>query len=448
MGGAAITSVLVKLLKNNVPNATVVLMPSRWRDRDVYVNEYGMRDVAFVRHVWYRERYSTPATLIHSAIPALDVFLRLSASSILRKFKVACNNPFDKYDAIIDLNSDAINEHYGTVFPLYTLFNLLLASLSGKPVIVCPCTIGRFRKPLRYIVKFVLNRMNLIMVREEIGRRNLRSLGVSKPKIAVVADLAFLFEAAQNSETLAGIRLTELERPIVGIAPSQEISRYAFVQSRESSDLKYEKYVKLMAQIADFVIESLNASVVLIPHSLSEKGTARYRWLDDRIMCKRVHALISNKEKTRLTEGPFRPDELKALIGACDLFIGCRMHATIASTSSIVPTVTVAYGEKFEGIIGRLMGQQDRIVNIGQDYETVFDQLKSKIVSTWENRDNVRQTLKQRLKFVQSSSSSAIPLIQMSLRIIDYRASNSSENAKTKDPNDLVTTQTQGLKLG
>jgi polysaccharide pyruvyl transferase WcaK-like protein len=416
MGGAAITSVLVKLLRNNFPNATITLMPSRRKDRDLYLNEYGMKDVAFVPHLWYDEKYSTSSTLVHSAIPALEAFLGLSISNILRRFNSTRGNPFDKYDAILDLNSDAINEHYGIVFPLYTLFNLMLASMSGKPVIVCPCTIGRFGRPLRYVARFVLNRVNLIMVREEIGRRNLRSLGVSKPKIAIVADLAFLFEPAQQKETVAGIRLAELERPVVGIAPSQEISRYAFVQSPESPHVKYEKYVKLMAQIADFVIENLNASVILIPHSLSEKSTARYRWLDDRIACKRIHASVSNKEKTKLINGSFRPDELKALIGACDLFIGCRMHATIASTSSTVPTVTVAYGEKFEGIIGRLMGQQDRIVNIGQDYEAVLDQLKTKIVSTWKNRDYVRQTLKQKLKYVQSSSFSAVLLIQESLK--------------------------------
>lgn len=416
MGGAAITSVLVKSIKDLFPNATVALMPSRWKDSDIYENEYGMRGAAFVRHLWYRERYSTSATILHSSLPALNALLRLSISNILRKFGLASGNPLSGYDAILDLNSDAINEHYGTVFPLYTLFNLFLASLSGKPVIVCPCTIGKFKKPLKFIVKFVLNRMDTVMVREEIGRKNLTWLGVSKPNIAVVSDLAFLFEPAKDKGTLVGVTLAHLERPIVGIAPSQEISRYAFVKSNESADMKYERYIGLMAQIVDFVVRNLNASVILVPHSLSERGTARYRWLEDRIACNRIYSRIQEKKRTTLLTGPFRPDELKALIAACDLVIGCRMHATIASTSSAVPTVVVAYGEKFEGIIGAQMGQKDRIVNIGQSYQVVLDQLEAKIRSTWENKDDIRRNLKKRLKSVKESSSTTFALIGRSLK--------------------------------
>ena len=416
MGGAAIAVVLVKLLKSNIPNITVTLMPSRWRDRDVYVNRYKMKSVEFVPHIWYRERFSTAATLMYSVFPALFAFLICSVSNVLRKFNIFCKNPYDKYDIIIDLNSDSLNEHYGIAFPLFTLFNLALASLSGKPVIVCPCTIGTFKKPfMNFIVNFVLNKMSLIMVREEIGRKNLKSLSVSKPKIALAADLAFLFEPKQIKETLAGIRPREIKKPIVGIAPSQEISRYAFVQDREDLNEKYRKYIRLMAEITDFVIERINASVILIPHSLSEKDTARYQRLDDRIACRQIYQIVRNKKKTRLIDGNYRADEIKGLIGICDLFVGCRMHSVIASTSLCIPTIVLAYGEKFEGIIGRLMGQQSRVVNVNAHYETLLDQLKSKIMSTWEQRNPIRRELQERLKLVRDSAHSTILLIHESM---------------------------------
>jgi len=371
-----------------------------------------MEDVEFVPHVWYKEKFSTAATLMYSVFPALIAFLSCAVSNVLRKFNIFFKNPYSKYDIIIDLNSDALNEHYGIVFPLFTLFNRALASLSGKPVIVCPCTIGTFKKPfMKFIVKFVLNKMNVIMVREEIGRKNLKLLGVSKPEIALAADLAFLFEPKQIEETLAGIKLRDIKKPVVGIAPSQEISRYAFAKDREGLDEKYRKYIRLMAEITDFVIERINASVILFPHSLSEKDTARYQRLDDRIACRQIYRSVRNKNKTRLIDGDYGADEIKGVIGMCDLFVGCRMHSAIASTSLCIPTIVLAYGEKFEGIIGRSMGQQSRVVNISADYETLLDQLKSKIMSTWEQRNLIISDLQERLKPVQDSAHSTILLI-------------------------------------
>jgi colanic acid/amylovoran biosynthesis protein len=48
------------------------------------------------------------------------------------------------------------------------------------------------------------------------------------------------------------------------------------------------------------------------------------------------------------------PVEAKSYIAKMDLFIGSRMHATIASFSSGIATVPAAYSRKFIGFFGNL----------------------------------------------------------------------------------------------
>ena len=48
------------------------------------------------------------------------------------------------------------------------------------------------------------------------------------------------------------------------------------------------------------------------------------------------------------------PIEAKNYISQMDLFFGSRMHSTIASLSSGVVTIPIAYSKKFKGLFGSL----------------------------------------------------------------------------------------------
>ena len=49
--------------------------------------------------------------------------------------------------------------------------------------------------------------------------------------------------------------------------------------------------------------------------------------------------------------GDYNPAEIKHIIGLCDFFVGARMHACIASLSQGVPSVPIAYSDKFLGVM-------------------------------------------------------------------------------------------------
>ena len=45
---------------------------------------------------------------------------------------------------------------------------------------------------------------------------------------------------------------------------------------------------------------------------------------------------------------------MKYLIGQCDFFVGSRMHSCIAAVSQCVPAVSIAYSDKFIGVMATL----------------------------------------------------------------------------------------------
>ena len=81
--------------------------------------------------------------------------------------------------------------------------------------------------------------------------------------------------------------------------------------------------------------------------------------------------------------------EAKWLISKCDWFCGTRMHSTIAGLSSGVPTSTLAYSGKAQGVF-ESCGQGDcvadmRTLDAGAAVGIVF--------TSWKERQRVREEL-------------------------------------------------------
>jgi polysaccharide pyruvyl transferase WcaK-like protein len=387
-------------------------MVTRASDAEVYKKKYGMEHVDFIRHTWYRHGNSVLATMMRSSVPAISAFLVSFLCSFFRRFGLKITNVYKEYDVILDLNTDSLNEHYGLVYPLFTLFELLLVLLCDKKVIVCPSSIGPFKNAfLRQLARFVLDRIDLIMVREESSQYYLEALGISKSKIRLTADLAFLVEPISCEDAKSLLKkegLDTIERPLVGIAPSQIMHHYASSGVFSDTGQKYKTYIKLMAEISDFVIEDFGSFVIFVPHSVDFLDSSK----NDRITCARIYSMMKNRQRAMLVQGDYRTDEIKGIIRLCDMFIGCRMHSAIASTSSGVPTAMLAYGQKFHGVLGRVMGQTDFIVSVTSDFDTVSRMLKQKIKCLWANKDSIKGDLQRRARIAQARAQSSALLIK------------------------------------
>jgi polysaccharide pyruvyl transferase WcaK-like protein len=149
-----------------------------------------------------------------------------------------------------------------------------------------------------------------------------------------------------------------------------------------------------MARVIDSLVENLNATVIMIPHVYTSNG-------DDRIAINSVFHKVKNKSKVKTIKNEYTPQELKGIIGLCDLFIGARMHATIAATSMLVPTVGIAYSHKMHGIIGEMLGQEKYVLDIKElDYENLISTIKD----AWGNRDRIKKELEVRIPMIKEKA--------------------------------------------
>jgi len=284
-------------------------------------------------------------------------------------------------DAIVSTGGDTLDEYFGMLCFLQNAINVLFGLLLGKPIVLYAESIGPFRHWWnRSIARFLLNRAKLITVIEEISRRYLAELGISKSWIYSAADSAFALDSAPAP------RVREILEKV-----SKLIPRYGFPTLSTYKD-KYDRYIEMMAKLIDHLIEDLNATVVLIPHATGARN-------DDRIAAEDACKLINNRRRVIVVRNEHTPKETKGIIGQCDLLIGARMHATTASTSMGVPTVAIAFSQKTHGIPGEMLGFERYVLDIRKNFNA--HDLILAVDDAWSKRAEIRKELESKMEGIR-----------------------------------------------
>jgi polysaccharide pyruvyl transferase WcaK-like protein len=245
------------------------------------------------------------------------------------------------------------------------------------------------------LARFCLDQVDIIVARENETMNILRKIGVDNPHIYLAAEIAFLLkpvppERVQEILLKEGIDTNEKEiYPLIGIGTS--LAAYNFFKSRN------ELYVSRMAKIADHLVEKMNAKVILIPHVIIPP---EYHRKDDRYVAEKIYQTARNKNRIKLIKDDYSPEELKGLIGKCELFIGARMHSNIASTSMHVPTIALAWSHKYYGIM-KMLGQEKYVCDV---MTTNLNELISKTNDAWHNRNEIRKELASKTTELEKSA--------------------------------------------
>jgi len=164
--------------------------------------------------------------------------------------------------------------------------------------------------------------------------------------------------------------------------------------------LKYEDYIGLIAETAHYVIENMDAEICLIPHNLDIDKEK-----DDREACTIIKEKLAYKDKVKVISSDYDINEIKGIIGRCEMFIGCRMHSTIAAVSMCVPTVATVFGIKFDEVIGNIISRDEHFIDIEYpDYKVLICELKSKVDYVWQNRDRIRSELRETISITKEQA--------------------------------------------
>lgn len=387
------------------PNADVYLLTAfpEFDSRQCEVETFGYPTQPSGRFAYSRKILGI---LLCFVLAILYRLFKIDINSLIKVDKIGLLQPYGRADIIVFCSTDTISDTYGNIMLIQGLKDIALCALLKKPIVMNATQIGPFRKDLSgkisvLLTNLVLNKVNLITVRDQFSAQSLRIVNINKPLIHTTADPAFLLQPASQERTKSILEQDGISnaKPLIGINTSALIYRYSIGLDPKK---KLENYIELIGKIANYTIEELNATVVLVPHVFE-----RARNNDDRIMGKKIQQRVEHKNKIKLITQEYKAEELKGIIGQLDLLISSRMHPIIHAISMHTPVVAIDYTFKAKELMKRV-GQQEYVCHI----TTVnYKELRSKIGNAYHNRGKIRKTLKTRSKILEKQASLNAKLI-------------------------------------
>lgn len=299
-------------------------------------------------------------------------------------------------DLFISTDGDVLGEDYGLLPYVWRLYYLALGLLLKKPVIIYAEGIGPFySKPAKLISKFFFNKCSYLSVREEFSYKYMRDIGIKKP-IDIVADTAFLLEPEFTNEN----EYRKNNRKLIGVAVSKLATEYGFKYGNETDP--YVGFIKYMAQVIDWMINDLEAEVVLIPHVVQVKR-------DDFETANDIMKYVQNKDAVSIVSKDTNARQLKGIIASCDLLIASRMHAIIAGLSTNVPVIGIAYSHKARGLFKAV--NLKTIVDIKDLDLSINDMIKSTLYSSSEIRTSLKREVERMQKLASLPAQNVVGIL-------------------------------------
>jgi colanic acid/amylovoran biosynthesis protein len=153
--------------------------------------------------------------------------------------------------------------------------------------------------------------------------------------------------------------------------------------------LTREQYLDELVAFSEQLLADKNTHLILIPHVFGSDTLK-----NDQAMIQRLAERLINLDRVSWADSSFNVCQFKYCIAQCHYFIGARTHSTLASLSSLVPTLSVAYSTKAYGINQDLFGHQDYVLPIS---ELNRQTLMKKFCLLKERRSKIIEHLKDRV---------------------------------------------------
>ncbi len=266
----------------------------------------------------------TDATERLCGVPAVNRFNLLKIYFLLKKTKLLISGGGS---LIQDVTSDKSLAYY--------LGIISLAKHCGAKVMLYANGIGPVQNEKNYQkVRSVLNKVDLITLRDVDSAEQLNQLGVTEPEIRVTADPAFGMEP-ESVERVDEI----LEK--AGISANTHFVTIA-VRPWEKLDPDFEKS---LGYIADSLKRNYQLQTVFIP----------MQYKRDAGICRAV--METMESSAVLLEEWVTPQEILGIIKRSELLIGMRLHTLIYAAKVGTPVVGLTYDPKVQALM-RYMGQK------------------------------------------------------------------------------------------
>lgn len=210
---------------------------------------------------------------------------------------------------------------------------------SGIPLVLGSQTIGPFKNAdVRKYAVDVIERCKAVFVRDGISKQYVEQISLVKP--ILTTDVAFFLPYKKKEKC---------DKKKVGFNPSGLLWLGGYTGDNQFGlTVDYQQYCKTIIEY----LFSQDYEVHLILHAYSptvQKGL--YYADNDKLAVDALHEMFP---AVQVSPSFCTPMEAKSYISGMDLFIGARMHATIAAISAGVSVIPFSYSRKFEGLFSSL----------------------------------------------------------------------------------------------
>lgn len=219
----------------------------------------------------------------------------------------------------------------------YYLCVIRLALLLGKKVMLYANGIGPVQNAKNRVrVRAVLDRANVITLREEFSREEIRALGITRPEIFVTADPAVTLAPAAEEETRALFALNGAALP----------EKYAVIAVRPYRGARSD-FDDVCAAGCDHLARK-GITPVFIPMQMSR----------DLAVSERI--LSRMRERGMCVNFKLSPEAALGVISRAEAVVGERLHALIFAAASGRAAVGIVYDIKVRAFM-QSMGQKQAV---------------------------------------------------------------------------------------
>ncbi|QZY55777.1 polysaccharide pyruvyl transferase CsaB [Crassaminicella profunda] len=257
----------------------------------------------------------------------------------------------------------------------YYLVIIFMAILLRKKVLIYGQGIGPInRKSNQCMVRWILNKADAIIVRDEGSKELLEHIGINRPPTYVTTDPVIGLKKASlelGSKILKKEGINQLrEKPLIG---------FAIRGWREQDD-----FIDKICSTADKLVENFHMDVAFIPFHFKE---------DMKIMNEIEKRM---KHQAIFIRNRYEIDEMLGLVGNLDLLVGVRLHSLIFAAIMNTPIIAISYDPKIDSFMKSL--QLDSLCS-KEDLNEV--DLILEIEKVQKNNENYKQMLEEKVKNLQ-----------------------------------------------
>lgn len=279
---------------------------------------------------------------------------------------------------------------------LYYLGLILGAKIVKVPVMIYAQGVGPANKRInKKLIKWILNKVDLITVRDNPSKELLENLGVVNPSIYVNSDPSFLLRRKDTTDIMYKYpHLRELiysnNSTVIGIS----VREY----NENRKDLR-----GIFAKVADDLIENYKAKIIFFPFKFDE----------DVHISEEIFSLMKNKNQANILKSRLEPEELLSLLSRLSLMVGVRLHSIIFSTIAGIPFIALNYDPKVKNFVESL-GLSELLLELN---DTSFKNFKEKVKYIRENKNKIKEILSKKVKILEEKALSNNDLVFKFLKI-------------------------------